>query len=142
MVNYYGLVDVQRKAKIIKNGLRKDGYYSDKLLCRKSITYNSSGIYNRNATVNFDDIEIDGIMEVNPIYVVEKTVVESTNENSRFTCKEEDAEYIINAKELWFNYTIKPDNEVEGIRYKIKSNKPDLFGLDRIFILTRVGEQQ
>ena len=140
MAYEYSNKDTIRKAKIIKNNLRKDGFYSSKLLCRIRTTTGASGVYNRSIQVTYENSVVNGIIEVNPIQITEANVVENSDGTSRFTCKEEDATTVLNASELWYNYNIDINGILSGIQYKIRSHKRDLFGLDRIFVLKQVGE--
>ena len=140
MAYAYSAIDTVRKAKIIKNNLRKDGFYSSKLLCRVKVNSGASGIFNRSIYVRYEDTMVLGIIEINPIMIMENNVVENTDGTVRFTCKEDDATYLLEADELWYDYTIDASGLVSGTQYKLRNQKRDLFGLDRIFILKQVGE--
>lgn len=140
MTYVYSLKDITRKATLIKDKLRTDGFYDDTILCRVKTTSGASGIFNRGAKITYTDVIVSGIIEVNPIVMQDKNVVETSDGEARFTCKESYASSVIKADEIWYGYTLTSGKITLGTQYKVKSNRKDLFDIDRIFMLKQFGE--
>lgn len=132
--------DFTRKMKTVKDSMRyKDNFYNDKILTRIVTTTGASGLYNRNVTISYTDTELPGVVVYRadvPNYDNDITVI---NGDAQFTCAIEDKDTIINADELWLNYTINGDTVTDGTMYKIKSSRNCFFGIDHIFELVRAG---
>ena len=141
MVYTYGKPDLLRKVSLIKSKLRTDGFYSDRILCRVSTTSGASGIFNRGVkNVVYTDTIVSGIMNTNPTFVIENNIVETSDGTAQFTCKKTDMDTLLNATEIWYEWTLASGVITGGRQFKVKSNNDELFDIDRIFILKQVGE--
>jgi hypothetical protein len=141
MTRTWSDVQFTRKIKSVKDAMRKDGFYNDKILVRTITKEGASGLYNRGLTLKYDDYEIDGVAVYRTEYPKYDNEIEVIQSDAQFTCEFKDKDYILNASELWLDYTLVGTEIIKGTKYKIKSNRKSLFGVDHIFELDTVGHK-
>ena len=122
--------DINRKLSTFKGRLWADGFYTDSIVCKIITTATGSGFFDRSATTSATAKTIQCIAEYGPSFVTNDNVVETINADVRLTVRLVDASSITNASELW----------ISDIKYKVKSRRPAMFGIDEIFLLTIVGK--
>ena len=149
MVNLFSSVDLTRKISTIKTRLINDGFYNDRIVIRYKTVSGASGLFDVKATVKYTDYVLSGIAEFGPLYQTNENMVETVIGDARFTVRESYASSILGGNELWLGCAFETNGKPsyasdgktlkQGTKYGIKSNKSDLFHLDRIFILMLAG---
>ena len=139
-MSYFYDACFSRKVDIIKDWLRADNYYDDTILTRVVTKTGASGVYNRNVTTSHTDTLVSGLVTYRPEYVSFDEDVETINADAQFTCKASDKTTILNADELWLNYTLSGSSVTAGTMYRVKSDMPTLYDVDHIINLTIAGK--
>ena len=141
MVTLWSTAEFTRKTQCIKDSLREDDFYSDTILTRVVTKTGTSGLYNRNLTFTYTDTIVSGVAVYRPDYVSYEEEVQTIDSDVQFTCKVNNKSSILNADELWLDYTLSGSVVTTGKMYKVTSDKSSLFKLDHIFNLAIAGKQ-
>jgi len=137
MTTLWSNTEFTRKVQTIKDTLRdKDNFYKDTILARVAVKIGASGLYNRNVEISYIDTVVSGLIVYNPEYMSYDEKIKTVDTGVQFICKACDAQTILNASELWIDYS-----PTTGTRYNIRSSKSGLFDVDYIFNLEIVGKQ-
>ena len=150
MPQFYGNCDLERKFKIIKDGLYTDGFYSSSIICRVIVTTGGDDIYDLAGTVTITDTVISAIVERGPIIYDYNNQIEVASGDIRLTVRTSDSSYVDASQEIWIDTDLLNGLPIyesettkkftEGKDYIIRSKKPSIFGLDDIYILKMNGE--
>jgi hypothetical protein len=131
-----------RKVQTIKDNLRdKDDFYDDTMLTRIVTKTGASGLYNRGMTLSHTDTLVSGLIVERSEWQSYEEDVMTIDTSVQFTCKAASKNTILNADELWLNYTLSGSSVTGGTMYKVKADRPTLFGIDHIFNLNIAGKQ-
>lgn len=144
MVFQYSYKDLTRKVGDFKRRLYTDGFYRDQVVCKVITISGASGLFNRSATYTSSITIISGIAEYGPQLVTNHNVVESIDGDVRLTTRLIAKATILNATQLWLGCTLSGllvKSYSGAVKYRVASNKPDMFGQDHIFVLKTDGEQ-
>lgn len=137
MTTLWSNSEFTRKVQSIKDTLRnKDDFYKDTITARRLIKTGASGLYNRGVTVSFINTIVSGLIVYRPEYVNYDEKIMTIDTDVQFTCKASDADTILNADELWIDYS-----PISGTMYKIQSSKAGIFDVDYIFNLAIAGKR-
>jgi len=141
MNEIFGKCEFARKVKIIKDDLRDNGFYGSTLLTRVVVETGASGLYNRGMTISHTDTTVSGVAVYRPEYQSYEEEVMTIDTDVQFTCEAASKNTILNADELWLNYTLSGSAVTAGTLYKVRSDKTSLFEIDHIFNLAIAGKQ-
>ncbi|MDD4804342.1 MAG: hypothetical protein PHN69_04135 [Candidatus Pacebacteria bacterium] len=133
--------DFTRKIKTVKDSMRNNEFYNDKILTRIVNRTGASGLYNRNMVISHTDTEVKGVVVYRADVMNYDNDITVINGDAQFTCAIADKDTILDADELWLDYTTTGSSIISGTMYKVKSSRNCLFGVDHIFELAKAGDQ-
>ena len=150
MCNFSINCDINRKFENIKDDLYNGGLYSDQIVCRVKTTTGGDDIFDLDGTTSITDTVVNAIVERGPIINNYNNMIEVADRDIKLTVREEDAQYIDNAQEIWIDQTIVDgvpiyENDTlktfaSGEAYIERSDKPSIYNHDRIYIMGLKGE--
>lgn len=144
MVDIFSYNDFNRKISDIKDSLYDDGFYNTLVAVKNRTISGASGYFNRSANITYTSSVVYAIVEYGPDYESNDNIIRTQEGDVSITVRSTDANTIESADEIWLNTT--NSNGIvtsydKAVQYAIRSNKPSLFGNDKIFICNIAGRK-